>query len=152
MSRIKLLLSISILSGPLVAGCSNESSAPATVQLNGTWHVGYTASESAFVCTYHDVLLVFDSTAVSPGFMYGGTGTCVGRGRNDTLTQATSSIDSLTMGAGRIRFRIFANSWLFDGRIVSLDSLTGTLTEDGSYTGIGSIHLVGPWGAKRASP
>jgi hypothetical protein len=133
------------------AACSDAPSGPATVDLNGIWRMSYTASESAFTCTFHDILLVFDSTASNPRYMSGGTGLCVGRGRYDTLFQNTSAVDSLQVGGGRIRFRVFGG-WLFDGRIRSLDSLDGTTTQDGNYVGIGPIHLVGPWGAHRRPP
>jgi hypothetical protein len=134
------------------AACSESATGPNTVDLNGVWRMTYTASESAFTCSFHDILLVFDSMTMNPRLMTGGTGRCVGRGRNDSLFLSTSIIDSLEVGGGRIRFTVFAGSYRFDGRIVSKDSVDGTTTQDGFYTGIGAMHLVGPWGAHRRPP
>jgi hypothetical protein len=67
---------------------------------------------------------------------------CVGRGRFDTnLIINGSPIDSLILEAGHIQFVVF-------------HSLTGTLTQDGSYVEIGPIHLTGSWaaGRERATP
>jgi hypothetical protein len=122
------------------------------VDLNGVWRMSFIATDSGFTCRIHDILLVFDSTNLNPQLMTGGTGRCFGRGRDDSVFQGTSALDSLTVGGGRIRFRVFSGSWLFEGRIRSADSVDGTTTQDGFYTAIGPTHLVGPWGAHRRPP
>jgi hypothetical protein len=140
---------LAILGG---VACNDALTGPATVDLTGRWITGFTVSETGFTCEFHDIVFVFDSLSPNPALMFGGTGTCVGLGRNDSLFVSSSSLDSLVMGGGKLRFVAFNGSWHFTGRIVSADSLSGTLTEDGMYVGIGTFHLVGPWGAKRQPP
>jgi len=136
----------------VLSACSDTPSGPSTVDLNGVWRMSFIATDSGFTCRIHDILLTFDSTSINPQLMSGGTGRCFGRGRDDSVFQNMSALDSLTVGAGRIRFQVFSGSWLFEGRIRSADSVDGTTTQDGSYTGIGPTHLVGPWGAHRRPP
>jgi hypothetical protein len=114
--------------------------------------MNYSVTDSGLSCTIDSVGLVFDSTAVNPAFVSGGQGLCAGRGRSDTTLIHNGVIDSIAVGGGRIRFRVFGGAWHADGRIISTDSLSGTMTQDGLYVGIGQVHMVGPWGAKRQPP
>ena len=139
------------LSALLGSACSETPSGPSTLDLQGLWRMTFTATDGGYTCRMHDISLIFDSTSVNPQFMTGGTGRCFGRGRDDSVFQNSSTIDSLTVGGGKIRFRVFIG-WLFEGRIRSADSVDGTTTQDLIAAGIGQVHLVGPWGAHRRPP
>ena len=134
--------------------CSETLTGPSTINLPGRWVLGFTSAESAFTCHFDSVfVLFFDSTVVSRGVVDSSTaGTCVGRGRNDTAFLAHGSVDSIVLGSGLIRFRTHSGAFHYSGRLISLDSMAGAMTEDGLYSGIGAIHLTGAWGARRLPP
>jgi hypothetical protein len=136
-------------------GCAEEPSASVNFNPTGDWLMSFTVAGRGLTCSFDSVLLTLgDPTAVPHSFMNGAAnGSCVSPGRYDTtLTFAGSRVDSLIIGAGTVRFVVFAGGWHFVGRIISTDSLAGTLSQDTLDVGIGAIHLTGPWSARRQLP
>ena len=150
-SQHRLVIIVACL-GLAALACSDAFTGPSTIDLTGNWLLGYTDSDGAFTCHHDSVFLFFgDSTAMPRAVLLGSTaGYCVGSGRNDTLFFARSSIDSIVVGSGRIRFVTHSGAFQYTGRIVSPDSVDGTMFEDGYYVGLGRLaHLTGTWGAHR---
>jgi hypothetical protein len=137
----------------LTLACNSDPTGPSTLDRVGPWHLSYTVSGEGIACSGTDIDLYFAPPgSLPPNGIGGGQATCTGRGLNLTgLVMGGSVLDSLTIGSGRITFSTHANAYHYDGRIVSADSLRGTLTSDLYYTNVGPVHQSGTWTAHRVA-
>jgi hypothetical protein len=145
-------------SWPLLAGmclaigltaCGSEGSAGPTVDdLQGIWIVSWTESGSGTTCTWSGVeLIVRGSDAVPPTHWGGGLGACEGTYQTEELTFRDTSLDSLVVEGGRVRFAF--SDYRFQG-VLTGDRLSGTVSNElPVMIGDEWVRTSGQWQASR---
>jgi hypothetical protein len=142
------LLAAVCLTLGLTACDSGESVGPTLHDLQGTWIVSWTESGSGTTCTWSGVELVIrDSTAVPPTSWGGGLGTCAGTYESGELMFRDTTLDSLEVGSGRIRFTL--GNYRFQG-VVAADRMNGAVSSElPLMIGAEWVRTSGQWQASR---